>query len=71
MKDLYFKVINTQKITNFTEIECDNCHNHRTVEEFNNLNLGGYCLKCYQKAEKEAEDMQYKVRQLLGKQIII
>ena len=59
------------RITNFKEIECHSCHNHRTQEEFNNLNLGGLCSKCYQKAEKEAENMQYKVRQLLGKQIII
>lgn len=56
------------KVTNFKEIECDNCHNHRTEDEFYNLDLGGLCFRCYQIAEKEGRELKDKIDEELAKQ---
>lgn len=54
-----------EKVVNFKEIECDQCHNWRTKEEFLDLNLGGLCLKCYKEAMNEVEEIKVWINRIL------
>jgi len=46
------------KVTNFKEIECHGCYNHRTEKEFYSLNLGGLCQKCYDETMRKINEIE-------------